>query len=192
MRKRDREVWKNGATREDKVRILNLSKLNYHDSNILLVRFRWDVDECRWFVDIWRGRESATSSSNLKRKSNHSWPINKSDRLNSQRVSQRLALFDGQGWSPSRNYMPTTIGVFAVLSIHSRRDGICVETSQRDVLSIMARIFEVDDPSIPSRFKDVLIMSFHYLTTRIREKSLQALIGLIILILYTHLNTIIL
>lgn len=93
--------------------------------------------------------------------------------------------------------MPTAIGVFAVLPIHFRRGGIYVETSRRDVLSIMARIFEVD---VPSRFKDVLIMSFRsyltffsvYLTIRVREIS-TGFIGSIIIILYndTNLNIII-
>lgn len=48
----------------------------------------------------------------------------------------------------------------------------------------MARIFEVD---VPSKFKDVFIMSFSYLTIRIREICIGFMCSIII-ILYNDTN----
>lgn len=52
------------------------------------------------------------------------------------------------------------IGILAVLPIHSRRAGVCVATAWRNVLSIMARIFEIYIPSIRRQLLSRILIAF--------------------------------
>lgn len=159
---------------------LSLARLNEFG----YLRDVWsDINKCR-LVDIWRGRESV-----IKRKSNRSWPINKSGWLNS-RVSQRLAFGLVNKGDLHRVFTRYAYRDWRIRRFtHSLSTGWYLRWNcpWRDVLSIIARIFEVD---VPSWFKDVLIMSFSYLTTRIREICLE-FIRLIVIFYDTNLSIII-